>query len=78
MKGVPHVVLMKKAWFQMFLSKGLQLNFPDNISSMKISHCRVNNCDDTNIRTITEVVVDQELEVGDVYNIQTLRMSSFK
>ena len=31
-----------------------------------MSQCSVNNGDDTDIRTIADVVVDDELEVGDV------------
>ena len=43
---------------------------------MKMSTCRVNNGDDTNIRAVTDIVVDDELEVGDVDQGQTLRMLS--
>ena len=49
-------------------------NFPDDISMMKMSQCRVNNGDDTNIRAVTDIVVDDELEVGDVDQGQTLWM----
>ena len=39
-----------------------------------MSQCSVNNGDDVNIRTIADVVVDDELEVGDVDQGQTPRM----
>ena len=53
--------------------KGFRLNnFPDDISSLKISQSTVNNGDDVNIRTIADVVVDDELEVGDVDEGQIL------
>ena len=38
---------------------------------MKMSPCRVNNGDNTNIRAVTDIVVDDELEVGDVDQSQT-------
>ena len=40
--------------------------FPDDISSLKIFHRRVNDGDDANIRAIADVVRDNEPEVGDV------------
>ena len=47
--------------------KGFRLNnFPDDISSLKISQRRVNDGDDANIRAVADVVVDNEPEVGDV------------
>ena len=49
-------------------------NFPDDISMMKMSQCRVDDGDDTNIRAVTDIVVDDELEVGDVDQGQTPRM----
>ena len=49
-------------------------NFPDYISMMKMSTCRVNNGDNTNIRAVTYIVVDDELKVGDVDQGQTLGM----
>ena len=39
-----------------------------------MSTCRVNNGDDTNIWDVTDIVVDDELEVGDVDQGQTLLM----
>ena len=47
-------------------------NLPDDISMMKMSHCRVDDGDDTNIRAVTDIVVDDELEVGDVDQGQIL------
>ena len=44
----------------------IDYNFPDDISSLKISPCRVNDGDDVNIRAIANVVIDNEPEVGDV------------
>ena len=41
---------------------------------MKMSTCRVNNGDDTNIRAVTDIVVDDELEVGDVDQGKSLWM----
>ena len=49
-------------------------NFPDYISMMKMTQCSVDDGDDTNIRAVTDIVVDDELEVGDVDQGQTLRM----
>ena len=43
---------------------------------MKMSKCSVDDSDDTNIRAVTDIVVDDELEVGDVDQGQTLRMLS--
>ena len=37
-----------------------------------MSQCSVNNGDDVNIRTIADVIVDDELEVGDVDEGQIL------
>ena len=48
-------------------------NFPDDFSSMEILQCRVNDGDEANIGAIADVVVDEELEVGDVEEGQTLR-----
>ena len=39
---------------------------PDDFSSMKIVQCGVNDGDEANIRAVADVVVDEELEVGDV------------
>ena len=41
-------------------------NFPDDISSIKISQRRVNDGDDVNMWAIADVVIDEEPEVGDV------------
>ena len=47
-------------------------NFPDDISSLKISQSCVNDGDDVNIRAVADVVIDDELEVGDVDEGQIL------
>ena len=49
------------------------LDFPDDFSSMEILQCRVNDGDEANIGAIADVVVDEELEVRDVEEGQTLR-----
>ena len=41
---------------------------------MKMSQCSVDDGDDTNIRAVTDIVVDDELEVGYVDQGQTPRM----
>ena len=41
---------------------------------MKMFQCSVNDGDDTNIRAVTDIVVDDKLEVGDVDQGQTLWM----
>ena len=53
------------------------MNLPDDISSLEIFQSSVNNGDDVNIRAVADVVVDDELEVGDVDEGQILGMSSF-
>ena len=41
---------------------------------MKMFQCSMDNGNDTNIRALTDIVVDDELEVGDVDQGQTPRM----
>ena len=41
---------------------------------MKMTQCSVDDGDDTNIRAVTDIVVDDELEVEDVDQGQTPRM----
>ena len=54
-------------WPHRLYTMGFGLNnFPDDISSIKISQRRVNDGDDANIRAIADIVVDDEPEVGDV------------
>ena len=41
---------------------------------MKMFQCSMDNGNDTNIRALTDIVLDDELEVGDVDQAQTPRM----
>ena len=41
---------------------------------MKMFQCSMDNGNDTNIRALTDIVLDDELEVGDVDQGQTPRM----
>ena len=40
--------------------------FPDNISSMGVLQRGMDNRDDDNVRRVAHLVVDDELEAGDV------------